>query len=253
MPSYLDVIRRHYPHALATGESVDRMFNLLQRRYALLPAQIMFADSICSDDLNSIEYPERAYEMLGPFKMGGLNGFPFTGLTGMGAFAHHVPEQGAVFVFYAPHIGITRDGNPGEIIRPGQTDPSACCGAARAALGKLLRDEIRPGDITELDYQQNHLEQILLASAARIKGAAEPLMEATNVMYEAIEQRIDLLAARTEYPCRRLILVGAILINADHDVGSFAEVRRLHCVDLPGRQRTDLLPEFMAQDGPADA
>ena len=110
MPSYLDVIRRHYPHALATGESVDRMFNLLQRRYALLPAQIMFADSICSDDLNSIEYPERAYEMLGPFKMGGLNGFPFTGLTGMGAFAHHVPEQGAVFVFYAPHIGITRDG-----------------------------------------------------------------------------------------------------------------------------------------------
>ena len=62
-----------------------------------------------------------------------------------------------------------------------------------------------------------------------------------------------LLAARTEYPCRRLILVGAILINADHDVGSFAEVRRLHCVDLPGRQRTDLLPEFMAQDGPADA
>ena len=49
----------------------------MQRRLQLEPADIMLADSICSDDLNTIEYPERAYEMLGPFKMGGLVGFPF--------------------------------------------------------------------------------------------------------------------------------------------------------------------------------
>jgi hypothetical protein len=38
--TYLDTIRRHYPQARSTSETVD---------------QLMAADSICSDDLNSIE------------------------------------------------------------------------------------------------------------------------------------------------------------------------------------------------------
>ena len=41
-------------------------------------------------------------DLLGPFKMGGLNGFPFTGLTGMSAFSSHVPDNGAVLIFYGP-------------------------------------------------------------------------------------------------------------------------------------------------------
>lgn len=115
----------------------------------------MLADSICSDDVNSIEYLPRAYEMLGPFKMGGLDGFPFTGLTGMGAFAGHVPEDGAVFIYYAPHIGICKEGIVGEIHRVGQSKTSGCCGASKAALGKLTRGELVVGHVTELDYQMN--------------------------------------------------------------------------------------------------
>ncbi|MFN0100728.1 MAG: hypothetical protein ACKV2U_01425 [Bryobacteraceae bacterium] len=242
--TYLDTIRQRYPKALSTGDSVDRMFDILKLRLQLAPSQLMSADSICSDDLNSIEYPKRAYEMLGPFKMGGLNGFPFTGLTGMGAFAHHVPVDGAVFVFYAPHIGITRGGAVGEILRPGQAAASACCGAAKAAIGKLFRGEITPGHITELDYQQNTIEQIFLANEKRIRAAAEPIAEATEAMYKAIEDRIDLLAERTKYQCRFLILVGGILINADYDEGSFVEVRRFHAINLATCERTDLSGEL---------
>ena len=230
--------------ALSTSESVDRMFDIIKRRLQLDPSQLMSADSICSDDLNSIEYPRRAYEMLGPFKMGGLNGFPFTGLTGMGAFARHVPIDGAVFVFHAPHIGISRSGGIGEILRPGQRTTSACCGAAKAALGKLLNHQIQPGEVTELDYQQNTIEQLFLAQQARIAAATEPLLEATEVMYEAIEGRVDELAARTVYPCRYLIVMGAILINADHDAGSFAEVRRILAINLATGERTDFTAEF---------
>ena len=242
--SYLETIRRVYPNALATNESVDRLLDLLHRRFALAPSQVMSADSICSDDLNSIEYPKRAYEMLGPFKMGGLNGFPFTGLTGMGAFAHHVPADGAVFVFYAPHIGIGADGSTAQILRPGQAERSACCGAACGALGKLERGEIRPGEITELDYQQNTIEQIFLAGKDRILTAPDKLVEATQVMYEAIERRIDTLVARTKYPCAHLILTGAVLINADHETGSFASLQRLHYVDVHTGARQDLSGEF---------
>ncbi len=59
--SYLETIRRVYPNALTTNESVDRLLDLLHRRFSLAPSQVMSADSICNDDLNGIEYPRRAY------------------------------------------------------------------------------------------------------------------------------------------------------------------------------------------------
>ena len=236
----LKIVRTHYPNALTTEETVNRMFEILKDRFGLSPEQIMLADSICSDDVNTIEYPEKAYAMLGPFKMGGLNGFPFTGLTGMNAFAHHVPEDGAVYVYYAPHIGVTKLGATGEINRVGQSKASACCGAAKAALGKLLAGNIKDGEITELDYQQNQIEQIFFRSKARITGAKNQLMEATKVMYEAIEQRINVLAEKTEYPCRYLILMGGILINGDHDMGSFNALQRFDVIDLISKERHEL-------------
>ena len=162
----LVTIRRRYPNALSTAETVDRFLALMQRRLRIEPCNIMLADSICSDDLNTIEYPERAYEMLGPFKMGGLDGFPFAGLTGMSAFAHHVPEQGAVFLFHGPHIGVSGEGETGFILRPGQHHRSACCGAVAAAVDKLKKDGIVAGDIAELDYQQSVIEQQLLRRGA---------------------------------------------------------------------------------------
>lgn len=240
--NHLDVVRQHYPNAMTTADTVKQMFAILRKHCGLEPNRIMHADSICSDDVNSMEYPPEAHEMLGPFKMGGLNGYPFTGLTGMGAFAHHVPEDGAVFVYYAPHIGITKAGTTGEINRIGQSQPSACCGAAKAALGKLLNNEIQPGHVTELDYQFNTIEQIFLRQKDRITTAANSLKEATEVMYEAIEERINLLAAKTNYPSRYLILMGGILINGDHDMGSFNSCRRFDVIDLESGERENLLP-----------
>lgn len=241
MESFLNTVRQYYPNAMTTTETVTRMFAILQEHCDLAPRQIMHADSICSDDVNAMEYPPEAHAMLGPFGMGGLNGFPFTGLTGMGAFAHHVPEDGAVFVYYAPHIGITKEGKVGEINRVGQRQSSACCGAAKAALGKLLNDEIKPDNITELDYQLNTIEQIFYRQKDRIKPAAQPLIEATQVMYEAITERINLLAARTNYPCQHLILMGGILINGDYDVGSFNVCQRFDVIDLATREARDLM------------
>ncbi|MFN3754545.1 hypothetical protein [Flavobacterium sp.] len=106
----LAIIRQYYPNASTTIDSVNRLIDFVEEQLDLEPNQVMLADSICSDDVNSIQYPVRTHEFLGPFKMGGLDGFPFTGLTGMGAFASHVPDEGAVFIYYGPHIGISKEG-----------------------------------------------------------------------------------------------------------------------------------------------
>lgn len=228
----LEIIRKWYPNAITTIDSVNKIIDFVEWELDLEPQQVMLADSICSDDVNSIQYPARTQEFLGPFKMGGLDGFPFTGLTGMGAFASHVPDDGAVFIYYGPHIGITKSGVIGEIHRMGQSKNSGCCGAAKGALGKLMNNQITEGNVTDIDYQMNTIEQILYKQKDRVLNAETPLYEATEVIYEAIDTRINELVRMTKYNCKYVILIGAILINSDSDMGSYTEVKRFDVLDL---------------------
>ncbi|TCC87919.1 hypothetical protein EZ428_19490 [Pedobacter frigiditerrae] len=233
----LAIIRKWYPNALTTIDSVNILIDFVENNLELEPNQIMVADSVCSDDVNSIQYPARAQEFLGPFKMGGLNGFPFTGLTGMGAFASHVPDNGAVYIYYGPHIGITKSGDIGEIQRFGQSKNSGCCGAAKGALAKLIDGTITEGNITDMDYQMNTIEQILFKQKERILNAQTPILEATEVIYEAIDERINTLVEKTSYNCKYVILVGAVLINSDSDMGSFNTIKRFDVINVATKER----------------
>ena len=241
---HLEIVRKWYPKALTSIDTVNRLLDTIERELGLQPKQLMHADSMCCDDVNAIQYPPRAMEMLGPFHLGGLDGFPFAGITGMNAFAHHVPEDGAVIVFYAPHIGVTKDRTIGEIHRIGQSENSACCGAAKGALGKLINGQIIEGNVTSLDFQQNTIEQIFLHQKERILKAENQIFEATEVMYEAIDDRIEVLVKETHYPCKYVLLVGAIFINGDKDMGSFCQYKKFDCINLETKERKNLMNEY---------
>ncbi len=241
----LEIIHKYYPGANTTIDSVNRLIDFIEKELDLETEKVMMADSICSDDVNSIQYPSRALQFLGPFKMGGLDGFPFTGLTGMAAFASHVPDDGAVFIYYGPHIGVSKDGTIGEITRLGQHKTTGCCGAAKAGLQKLRNHQIPEGHITELDYQMNTIEQILLKQKSRILESNVPLYEATEVIYEAIDERINELVEKTAYNCNYMILVGAVLINSDADMGSFSHTKRFDVIDLKTNIRTSYLNDYI--------
>lgn len=229
----LELVRKFYPNALTTIDTVNKLIDFIEDELNIPASKVMIADSICSDDVNSIQYPARAtQEFLGPFKMGGLDGFPFTGLTGMGAFASHVPDDGAVYIYYGPHIGISKESKIGEILRHGQHTTSGCCGAAKGALKKLSDGIIVEGNVTDMDYQMNTIEQILLKQKDRILNAEIPIHEATEVIYEAIDERILELVAATNYNCKYVILMGAIMINSDSDVGSFSSAKRFDVINL---------------------
>jgi hypothetical protein len=240
----LEIVRKWYPKAFTSIDTVNRLLDTIERELGLMPHQLMHADSMCCDDVNAIQYPPRAMEMLGPFHLGGLNGFPFAGITGMNAFAHHVPEDGGVIIFYAPHIGITKDGTIGEIHRIGQSKNSACCGAAKGALGRLIEGKIIEGNISSLDFQMNTIEQIFLHQKERILKAENQNFEATEVMYEAIDDRIEVLVKETQYPCKYVLLVGAIFINGDKDMGSFCQYKKFDCLNLETGERRSLMQEY---------
>lgn len=235
----LAIIHQYYSNAITTIDSINKVIDFVEGELDLEPSQVMMADSICSDDVNSIQFPVRANEFLGPFKMGGLDGFPFTGLTGMGAVASHVPIDGAVFVYYGPHIGIAKNGIIGEIHRTGQYENSDCCGASKGALHKLKNGLIEPGLITEIDYQMNTIEQIIFKEKERVLGAVIPLKEATEIIYDAIDTRINELIAMTKFNCKYIILMGSIQINSDTDMGSFSSVKRFELIDISTNERKD--------------
>ncbi len=241
---HLETVRKWYPKALTSIDTVNRLLDTIERELGLKPHQLMHADSMCCDDVNAIQYPPRALEMLGPFHLGGLNGFPFAGITGMNAFAHHVPENGAVIIFYAPHIGVTKEGVIGEIHRIGQRENSACCGAAKGALAKLIKQQIIEGDISALDFQMNTIEQIFLHQKDRILSAKNQIYEATEVMYEAIDDRIEVLVKETHYPCKYVLVVGAVFINGDKDMGSFCQYKKFDCINLQTKERSSLLNAY---------
>ncbi|MFK7778734.1 MAG: hypothetical protein QM501_11570, partial [Gimesia sp.] len=110
------IVQRHYPNALTCTQITIDNLNYLEQELGGDRRTTLLASSRCSDDLVSTN-PILNQEFDGPFQLGGLAGFPFTGKTGMTAYAHHIPEGGTAFILYGPHIGINADGSLGKMLR----------------------------------------------------------------------------------------------------------------------------------------
>jgi hypothetical protein len=155
---YGAVVRRTYPNA-ATAENFGLRVQSYVRSVSSVytPSNVLMAASICSDDVNGPAFgninnlgqmPQSLQSFLGPFMAGGLDGYPHTGTTGLLAYASHITSNnnGALLIYVAPHIGITRDGQVGYMRRRGQNygDLSATCGAAAAAASWVFSSNVAP-------------------------------------------------------------------------------------------------------------
>jgi len=242
--SYLHTIRSYYPNADYAGTLQDELLAYL-KMIGFKPEEVMTANSICSDDINAMQFPITNTGLLGPFYLGGLDGFPFTGLTGVQAFAHHMPKEGALLIYYGPHIGITKEGVIGKVLRDGQDHESNCCGAAQAALDQINN---RPQEPSLLDYQQDTIVQLFQKNKERIEDDPYPIQEATEVMFDAIEERLHLLIAksRAEFNGKYLILVGSIFINVDEGSDSCIVYKGFKTTNLHTMEEKDHLAAFTA-------
>lgn len=242
--SYLETIQKYYPRADYAEILEEKVIAYLEC-IGFKPDEVMAANSICSDDINAMQFPVTNSDLLGPFYLGGLDGFPFTGLTGIQAFAHHMPEEGALLIYYGPHIGIIENGEIGKVVRSGQDHESDCCGAAQAALKKI---NDKPEEPSLLDYQEDTIVKLFQKNKRRIENGAYPIQEATEVMYEAIKERIDLLIAksREEFVGKYLILIGSIFINVDEGAKSCIAYRSFQTINLHTDEIKNHLEDFVA-------
>jgi hypothetical protein len=106
------MVRKFFPKAMRSEDVGDGVKSICNK-IGLNEKNTLFGHSVCPDEINHEEgnITREIHNCFGRmFSLGGLAGLPFTGLTGFGAYAAHVPDNGHMFVLFAPHCGVSREG-----------------------------------------------------------------------------------------------------------------------------------------------
>ncbi len=227
-----EAIEREFPGALPYSVAVDSLLERLLR-VGIASDQILWGQSTCVDDITNTKDKFVHPEIKGPFTFGGLGGLPFTGVTGVDAFAHHVPENGTALLFVGPHIGYRAGEGWGKILRHGQHHSSTCCGALYAALDKLQKNEIKTENPSEEDYQEQIIEQLALRHQNEILAAREPLVELTRVASQEAERKMTVYAqkVRERHFAFAVVVVG-VIINTDYQFEDYLWIHRISIKDI---------------------
>ena len=224
------VVLKNYPDAADSRLTSIRYLGLLQNGHDIDVSKMLMATSLCSDDIN---IPSTSFfnVVWGPFFLGGLGGLPYAGITGLTAFAHHIPDNGSALIFYGPHIGVTLDDEVGKMYRPRQENAGACCGALMLALERLKDDKYTP-EIRSDDYQQSFLESLLYPHKEEIINAKSPEIKITECTFEIIDQMLHkyLREVKSEFKVDKICLLGGIVINTDFGIDDYFSVRNFEVI-----------------------
>ena len=226
-------IKEHYPNAETGSYITEKYLSYLSDQYKEDLKKMLFATSVCADDINVSTDFRRV--LTRPFTLGGLGGIPFAGFTGVVAFSHHIPDNGSAFIFYGPHIGITDEGELGKMRRPGQAGLSNSCGALMLALSRLeMEEDIYVPMNVEYDYQQILLERTVMPYKHEILVSDNRKKAITEVTYTNIDRQLHFLIrkAKDEFRCNRIYLLGAIIINTSPEYHDYVEVRNFEVIEL---------------------
>jgi len=210
-----------YPGAVIGNKAFEFM-----AKKGLTKRNTVFAQSSCPDELNHDHYgqdlPRVFREKFGEvFHLGGLAGVPFTGKTGWGAFSHHVTDDGNIFLFFAPHVGVTKDGVVGKCNRPGQKKPSTACGAAVGAF-KGLKAGGKWDTKKPFDFQQQYLTKMLAKSFKDVNSQAtanEKMAALSYETYKIAEEYLHKIIGTKwmKSKASKFFILGGIMINTDGD------------------------------------
>nr|WCI13888.1 theta carbonic anhydrase 2 [Thalassiosira pseudonana CCMP1335] len=229
-------MRKSFPGSLPNSAVALRVASALKER-GYTETNTLFASSFCSDEIN--DTPEslvadfqNKMQVDGVFNLGGLGGLPFVGITGMGAFLSHCPEQGKVFIVFGPHVGISDTGAVGTVERIGQNGPHTSCGAGigayKAIMGKPMSDEDM-AFIGTKDFQEEYIIAKLRDRLDVLRGkdpSDETITYVTNKMYDLVWEmlRSEINAYTTKdgfwKGTTEVTLLGGIVVNRGHGQGT---------------------------------
>jgi hypothetical protein len=209
-----------FPGALSNKELLARVTEKLSTR-GFQKDNVLVASSLCSDEVNR-PLEETFLSYYGDhFSMGGLAGFPFSGVTGFGAMASHIPDGGNCLLIYGPHVGVDSEGNVGKVDRRGKDKPGTCCGSAVYAskyLQTILSGEndIPPPPTNAMDAQQTFVSNMLLPYASEIAEAKEPMVTLPYLTFKPIDNMMNRIVGKSssKVGSGRIAMLGGLQVSS---------------------------------------
>jgi hypothetical protein len=180
------------------------------------------------------------------FNLGGIAGIPFVGKTGFTAFSHHVPDDGNLFVLYAPHVGMSPQGEVGKMLRDGQNKLTTNCGAAIAAYEEILKKGSKAvTDSGESSYDMmTHLLRAL-RDARNLQKKPNPMASLARKMFEIADKNMRDITNHG-YGSGWLALLGGIQINLSSPLSSVFLPMKF-TIAKAGVDQIDLMPALLQQ------
>lgn len=220
-------MKKFFPTALSSRETDEAVARVLYKR-GYTNKNTLFGSSICPDEVNGGN--EEVFGLMRSrwgesFTLGGLGGIPFAGKSGFGAYVHHVPENGNLFVLFAPHVGISADGSVGKLQRVGQKKPSTACGASIGAFKTLVNKEV--DDYLTKDPVKETFDIQIKFIAAKLKPLLKSVDKSddqiafvTYQMYKLVREfLVDEIVSTPdmwgEGEVKEISVLGGIMINRD--------------------------------------
>jgi len=229
-------LNEEFPGAMPGPVFGDSLIHYLKTRYGVAPDKMLLGLSTCVDDIIYTKNFHLHPEVKGPFHLGGLAGLPFTGISGLEAFIHHVPDSGTMVMIIEPHIGYSEQAGWGFVLRHEQHEASSCCGALMGTLGKLQQGLLK-SEIREDDYQGGKIAELALQHKSEILDAANPIVELTRVTSRSAEEQIrrhlrDVDLGHIKY----VVVVTGVLIDTDFQYSDYQYCDRILIYDVGKKQ-----------------
>ncbi len=216
-----------FPGAQPDAAFLAEQLQLLVADHGLDLNKSIAACSLCPDEWNN-RVIEEIRKLFGhTFFLGGITGFPFTGVTGFNAFGDHIPDRGHAFIFYGPHMGIDAQRN-GFLQRPGQERATFSCGAAFGALQQLKDDDWQVGDQPQDDYQLWRLRKMLQAHRSELLSLRPELKLLELIHAESRSFMLEQAARiKAKFQAEKIILLGAVVLNTPIGMPDYIQHRSL--------------------------
>lgn len=229
----VDSIHAEFPGASPTHTYADSILNHISTRYGVTTDQILRGASTCVDDIIYTKNFQTHREIKGPFNLGGLGGLPFSGITGLSAFAHHIPDHGTMVLVIAPHIGYSKEKGWGYVLRPGQHESSTCCGALMGTLQKLEKGVLKLTEPNVLDYQGIIINNLVLQHEKEITGHHNPIATLTKFIFKEAEKQIfDQVKSVEIEHINYIVIMDGVLINTDYEYTDYLWLNHFEVYDV---------------------
>jgi hypothetical protein len=230
------IITEAFPGATPARELGDSLIQYLATKYKITPQKMLLGVSTCVDDIIYTKNFHAHPEIKGPFHLGGLASLPFTGVSGLDAFAHHVPDSGAMILLVEPHIGYSQKGGWGYVLRHDQHEPSTCCGALMGTLAKLKAGNLK-ADISEEDYQGGKIAEIALQHQQSILSSENPILELTRITSDVADKQIAAHVLNVGLGhVKYIIIITGVIINTDYTYTDYQYVDGISIYDVHKRK-----------------